>query len=155
MKGRTMLRYAWMVAAVAALAGCTHAPAATDPAATTAATTAATSMAPAAEEIAHPAVVLAAQAGCMDPAAIPEKPLLVQEAIDCRDAGWTVGDSHVSFMAFGSNDGRDAWLQVAAGFGDVGVIKGDRWVVEIPDGLPHLDAVAKLLAERLDGQRVS
>ena len=91
---------------------------------------------------------------------MPDLPLFVAEAKDCLDRVWTVkhdpslGDAHVSFRVFGNNEGRDAWLQVAGTLGDHGVIKGDRWAVEIPDELPHLDAMAKLIAAGLDGERV-
>ena len=58
-------------------------------------------------------------------------------------------------MAFGNNEGRDAWLKAAATFGDVGVIKADRLVVEIPDEMPDLDATASRLVEATGGERVS
>jgi hypothetical protein len=106
--------------------------------------------------------VLAAKARCTRPVVLPEPPLLVAQAVDCHGSGWTVKskypddfpDDSVSFMTFNNNEGRDAWLQVAATLGDHGVIKGDRFVVEIPDQLPDLEPLALRLAEWLSGERV-
>jgi hypothetical protein len=108
------------------------------------------------------ALDLAERSGCADAVkGASGSDLFVQQVAVCRDAAWTVEAAdventlHVSFYVFGNNDGRDGWLRAAQTFGDVGVIQGDRWVVEIPDGLPDLDAVASRIVQRLGGTRVS
>lgn len=105
---------------------------------------------------------LADQAGCRRSTDMPDRPLFIAAAKDCLDRAWTIPsqfpdsfpDEAVAFYVFNNNEGRDAWLHTAATFGDRGVIKGDRWAVEIPDKLPHLDQVAQTIAGRLHGQRV-
>lgn len=108
-----------------------------------------------ADDITHPGLALAQRAGCAHPVRLAQPPPFVQEAVECHDKGQAADGFYVAYYAFGSNDGRDAWLKVAAGFGDVGVIRGDRFAVEIPDGLPGLDAKAAQLAAAVGGQRVS
>lgn len=108
------------------------------------------------------AKALAEKAGCARPTDMADRPLFIAEGTECLDSAWTVKskypdsfpDNHVSFYVFGNNDGRDAWLHTAQTLGDRGVVRGDRWAVEIPDDLPHLDAVASLITERLSGERV-
>jgi len=108
------------------------------------------------------ALDLAERSGCADPVkGVPSGELFVQQVAVCRDAAWTVeaadveNTQHVSFYTFGNNDGRDGWVRAAQTFGDVGLVQGDRWVVEIPDSLPDLDAVAGRIVQRLGGTRVS
>jgi hypothetical protein len=108
-----------------------------------------------AADVAHPGLALAQRAGCVHPVRLSEPPPFVQEAVDCHDQNATAGGFHVSYYAFGSNTGRDAWLKVAADFGDVGVIRGDRFAIEIPDSLPGLDAAAAKLAKATGGERVT
>jgi hypothetical protein len=152
-----MIRRVWVVAAlVAAATGCTQARA-TSPTATSP-----TLPPPAYSSEPVAAKALAEKAGCARPTDMADRPLYIYEGAECLDPAWTVRskstdfpDDHVSFYIFGNNTGRDGWLHMAQTLGDHGVIRGDRWAVEIPDGLPHLDAVAKQLADRLGGQRVS
>jgi hypothetical protein len=109
----------------------------------------------AAVSIEYSAAELAERAGCTRAVDTPDRPLFMQQAVDCLDPAWTTGADHVAFYVFGNNEGRDAWLHLAQTFGDVGVIKGDRWAVEIPDNLPGLDPVATTIRAKLDGERVS
>lgn len=101
------------------------------------------------------AVDLAKRGGCALSTPPDEKALFVQDEADCLDQDLSTDANNTSFMVFGNNQGRDSWLQVAQTFGDVGVIKGDRWVVEIPDDLPNLEAAADEIQAKLGGSRVS
>jgi hypothetical protein len=106
----------------------------------------------------HPAASAAKRAGCPNPVKQTNTPLLTQDAVDCRDPDpkWKASDgSYVSFYTFGNNQGRDAWLQTAATSGHTRLIKADKLVVEIPDDLANLDAVASQLAQAVGGERVS
>ncbi len=145
-----MRRSALLILAALPLAACTSQVAPAGAPAPAVQTTAAA----AAAAVAHPALVAARKAGCADPVKVTPTPLLAQEAVDCRSMPSAAG-KYVAFLAFGNNEGRDAWLQTAASFGDVGVIKADRLVVEIPDQEAGLDALAAKLAQATGGQRVS
>ena len=105
---------------------------------------------------------LADRAGCVRAVDTPDLPVFIAAGQDCLDPAWTVKsetpdsvpDAHVSFYVFNNNDGRDAWIHMAGTLGDHGVVRGDRWAVEIPDDLPHLDQVASTVATLLKGVRV-
>lgn len=100
------------------------------------------------------AAQLAEKAGCN--ATGPgdgDKPLFIQDIAVCTDPTWSTDADHVAFYVFGNNDGRDGWLRLAQTFGDVGVIKGDRWAVEVPDELPNLPAVVAAIQAKIGGDR--
>jgi hypothetical protein len=103
------------------------------------------------------AVQLAQRAGCSatGPTGDEETTLFIQDQTACADPAWATDADKVAFYVFGNNEGRDAWLKLSATFGDKGVLKGDRWAVEIPDSLPNLDGVAGQINDKLGGERVS